>query len=117
MRDLLHVDDLCDLDRSSSSATPTGWDGATVNVGGGVAGSLSLRETTDLCRELTGNEVRDRAGGRGAAGRRAALRVGLPARCSSAPRGGPRATPRTMLEDTLAWIEANEQRRAWRRSA
>jgi CDP-paratose 2-epimerase len=28
-----------------------------VNVGGGPDSSLSLLETTDLCRELTGNEV------------------------------------------------------------
>ena len=33
------------------------WDGATVNVGGGRECSLSLLETTEICRELTGNEV------------------------------------------------------------
>ena len=56
VRDLLHVDDLialvdeqlCDLDR---------WDGLTVNVGGGREGSLSLLETTELCRELTGRSI------------------------------------------------------------
>jgi CDP-paratose 2-epimerase len=56
VRDLLHVEDLVDLverqllDRES-------WDGRTVNVGGGRECSLSLLETTEICRELTGNEV------------------------------------------------------------
>ena len=56
VRDLLHVEDLVDLverqllDREA-------WDGRTVNVGGGRECSLSLRETTEICRRLTGNEV------------------------------------------------------------
>lgn len=56
VRDLLHVEDLVDLverqllDRGA-------WDGRTVNVGGGRECSLSLRETTEICRRLTGNEV------------------------------------------------------------
>ena len=33
------------------------WPGATANVGGGRECSLSLLETTELCRELTGNEL------------------------------------------------------------
>jgi CDP-paratose 2-epimerase len=56
VRDLLHVDDLVDL-IDDQLARPNDWDGAVVNVGGGRACSLSLRETTDLCRELTGSEV------------------------------------------------------------
>ena len=108
VRDLLHVDDLCDL-LLEQLGDPGAWDGATVNVGGGVEGSLSLRETTELCRELTGNEVRDRAGRRGAAGRRAALRVGLPGAVRAHGVAARARSPRTILEDTLAWIEANEQ--------
>jgi CDP-paratose 2-epimerase len=56
VRDLLHVEDLVDLverqllDREA-------WDGRTVNVGGGRECSLSLLETTEICRRLTGNEV------------------------------------------------------------
>ena len=56
VRDLLHVDDLVDLiDRQL--AAPGDWAGRTVNVGGGREISLSLRETTELCRELTGRTV------------------------------------------------------------
>jgi CDP-paratose 2-epimerase len=56
VRDLLHVEDLVDL-VERQLLDPGAWDGRTVNVGGGRECSLSLRETTDVCRELTGNEV------------------------------------------------------------
>jgi CDP-paratose 2-epimerase len=56
VRDLLHVEDLVDL-VERQLLDPDGWDGRTVNVGGGRECSLSLAETTELCRRLTGNEV------------------------------------------------------------
>ena len=56
VRDLLHVEDLADL-IDEQLTEPQRWDGQVVNVGGGPDSSLSLLETTDLCRELTGNEV------------------------------------------------------------
>ena len=56
VRDLLHVEDLVDL-VERQLLDPEAWDGRTVNVGGGRECSLSLRETTEICRELTGNEV------------------------------------------------------------
>ena len=56
VRDLLHVGDLLEL-VDEQLADPERWAGATVNVGGGRGCSLSLAETTEICRELTGNEV------------------------------------------------------------
>jgi CDP-paratose 2-epimerase len=56
VRDLLHVDDLVRL-TDEQLQNPDHWAGVTANVGGGVDCSLSLLETTDLCRELTGNEI------------------------------------------------------------
>lgn len=56
VRDLLHIDDLVDLVDEQLGA-PERWGGVTANVGGGRECSLSLLETTALCRELTGNEV------------------------------------------------------------
>jgi CDP-paratose 2-epimerase len=56
VRDLLHVKDLVDL-VERQLLDPGAWDGRTVNVGGGRECSLSLRETTEICRRLTGNEV------------------------------------------------------------
>ena len=47
-------------DRRAAAPTRTTGRGATVNVGGGRACSLSLLETTELCRELTGTTRRRR---------------------------------------------------------
>ncbi len=40
---------------------PDRWDGVVANVGGGRECSLSLRETTALCAEITGHEFDHRA--------------------------------------------------------
>jgi CDP-paratose 2-epimerase len=56
VRDLLHVEDLVDL-VERQLLDPERWDGGVFNVGGGRECSLSLLETTAICRELTGNEV------------------------------------------------------------
>jgi CDP-paratose 2-epimerase len=56
VRDLLHVDDLCELIELQLS-DPDAWAGFKGNVGGGRDCSLSLLETTEICRELTGSEV------------------------------------------------------------
>lgn len=56
VRDLLHVEDAIDL-IERQLVEPERWDGVTVNVGGGRDGSLSLLETTGLCRRLTGREL------------------------------------------------------------
>ncbi len=56
VRDLLHIDDLLDLlDRQLANFAA--HNGRTYNVGGGVACSLSLQETTRLCQEITGRSV------------------------------------------------------------
>jgi CDP-paratose 2-epimerase len=56
VRDLLHVADLAEI-VDDQLARPDHWAGAVVNVGGGAETSLSLAETTSLCREITGNEL------------------------------------------------------------
>lgn len=56
VRDLLHVEDLLALVDEQLSE-PKYWAGWTVNVGGGRDCSLSLLETTELCREITGRIV------------------------------------------------------------
>ena len=56
VRDLLHVADLVDL-VEEQLARPEHWDGRTFNVGGGREVSLSLLETTAICRELTGRDL------------------------------------------------------------
>jgi CDP-paratose 2-epimerase len=107
VRDLLHVDDLVRL-IDEQLQSPGHWAGVTVNVGGGPDCSLSLLETTELCRELTGNEV--------------------PVEPTEETRPGdvplyisdcdllyrhtdwrPERTPREILKDTYDWITDNEQ--------
>jgi CDP-paratose 2-epimerase len=106
VRDLLHVADLVELIEEQLS-DPAGWDGATVNVGGGREVSLSLRETTALCAEITGNTVEVEQSSE--------VRPGdLPlyvsdctalfARTDWRPRHG----AREILADIDAWIAANE---------
>jgi CDP-paratose 2-epimerase len=56
VRDLLHVADLLEL-IDDQLDRPEHWDGVVANVGGGAEGSLSLRETTAICQELSGAEV------------------------------------------------------------
>lgn len=56
VRDLLHVHDLAKLVKLQLDNTDK-CNRKTYNVGGGIEVSLSLRETTLLCRELTGHEV------------------------------------------------------------
>ena len=97
VRDLLHVDDLVDL-VDEQLGDPERWSGSVANVGGGRECSLSLLETTVLCRELTGNEVRDRRRRRDPSRRRADLPLRLlaalrPHRLAAAPRPARRCSP------------------------
>ncbi|MDX6609350.1 MAG: CDP-paratose 2-epimerase [Solirubrobacterales bacterium] len=106
VRDLLHIDDLIDL-VDLQLVEPDTWSGVTANVGGGRECSLSLLETTDLCRELTGNEV--------AIGTEAETRPGdVPiylsdcARLHSLTSWRPRRGARDVLADLLAWSTEHE---------
>ena len=56
VRDFLHIEDLADLVLAQVREMDR-YRGCLFNVGGGVACSLSLRELTDLCREITGNAI------------------------------------------------------------
>jgi CDP-paratose 2-epimerase len=57
VRDLLHIDDLFNL-IDLQVAGLSGISGRIYNVGGGDRISLSLCETTDLCRRITGNKIK-----------------------------------------------------------
>jgi CDP-paratose 2-epimerase len=56
VRDFLHVNDLADLVLAQLRDFPR-YAGRCFNVGGGAGNSLSLREMTALCREITGNTI------------------------------------------------------------
>jgi len=106
VRDLLHVDDLVEL-LDDQLARPDHWDGMVLNVGGGRACSLSLRETTDLCRELTGADVPVEPAG---ADRPGDVPVYLSdcARLYAHSGWRPRRTARDVLVDIAAWVELHE---------
>jgi CDP-paratose 2-epimerase len=106
VRDLLHVDDLVDL-LDDQLARPEHWDGLTLNVGGGREGSLSLLETTALCRELTGNEVPVTAAGRDRPGD-VPVYISDCARLFEHTDWRPRRTPRDTLADIAGWIAEHE---------
>jgi CDP-paratose 2-epimerase len=56
VRDFLHIDDFCDLVLDQVTNMDA-YAGRSWNVGGGRTNSVSLREATDLCREVTGKTV------------------------------------------------------------
>jgi CDP-paratose 2-epimerase len=106
VRDLLHVDDLVDL-LDDQLARPEHWDGLTLNVGGGRDCSLSLLETTGLCRELTGNEVPVTAGGEDRPGD-VPVYISDCARLFEHTEWRPRRTARDTLADIAGWIAEHE---------
>jgi CDP-paratose 2-epimerase len=106
VRDVLHVEDLIEL-LDEQLIAPERWDGVTVNVGGGRDCSLSLRETTALCAELTGNELE--------IGANAQTRPGdVPVYISDCARlfelttWRPKRGPREALTDIETWIGSHE---------
>lgn len=106
VRDLLHVDDLVEL-IDEQVREPERWDGFVGNVGGGRQCSLSLLETTRLCRELTGNEVEigtvdeQRPGD-------VPLYLSDCSRLHEATAWRPARAPREILAEILSWVQANE---------
>lgn len=56
VRDFLHIADFCDL-MLEQIANFDAYQGQLFNVGGGLEFSLSLKETTPLCEEITGNRI------------------------------------------------------------
>ncbi len=102
VRDLLHVEDLAELlDREVANFDSLC--GQIFNVGGGMASSLSLAETTELCREITGKRipVREIAGGHPADVK---LYVTDTTRVRRATGWSPRHMPRETLTSIHEWI-------------
>ncbi len=107
VRDLLHVADLTAL-VDQQLTDPERWDGFVGNVGGGAGCSLSLMETTDLCRELTGKTVTVGAAGEDRPGD-VPLYISDCSRLFEATAWRPSRTAREILADILAWVEENEE--------
>jgi CDP-paratose 2-epimerase len=108
VRDLLHVEDLVDL-VERQLLDPQAWDGRTVNVGGGRECSLSLLETTGICRELTGNEVPIEPAPETRAGD-VPVYISDCTRLFSLDEWRPRRSARQVLADIHDWIAADPER-------
>ncbi|MDX6605375.1 MAG: CDP-paratose 2-epimerase [Solirubrobacterales bacterium] len=108
VRDLLHVEDLVDL-VERQLLDPGAWDGRTVNVGGGRECSLSLLETTEICRRLTGNEVVIEPVGETRPGD-VPVYLSDCARLFGLDEWRPRRSAEQVLADIHRWIAADEER-------
>lgn len=106
VRDLLHVEDLIEL-LDEQLSTPEHWDGVVANVGGGRDCSLSLLETTELCRELTGVDVPVEPAGEDRPGD-VPVYVSDCARLFERTEWRPRRTARDVLADIAAWSAEHE---------
>jgi len=106
VRDLLHIDDLIDL-LDDQIARPEHWDGVVSNVGGGRACSLSLRETTALCRELTGRDIPVGAAGHDRPGD-IPVYISNCARLFGHTAWRPRRSARDILRDIADWTAEHE---------
>jgi CDP-paratose 2-epimerase len=107
VRDVLHVDDLCEL-VEEQLANFTAWDGWLGNVGGGRKISASLRELTAICHEVVGKEV---ALGSEPANRQADLRLFL-ADCNklfARTAWRPRRDLRQTVADIHHWVRTHEK--------
>jgi CDP-paratose 2-epimerase len=106
VRDILHIDDLCELLALQIAELPR-WSGHTFNVGGGRPVSVSLRELTEICQQVTGNRI-DIASQN--AVRPADVRIYLSncRRIQEFSGWRPKRDVRRIVEDTCAWIRTHE---------
>jgi CDP-paratose 2-epimerase len=106
VRDMLHVEDLCELVEEQLGHFEL-WDGWLGNVGGGRACSASLLELTGLCRGVVGRRVQIEAD---PVTRQADLRLFL-ADCGKLferTTWRPKRNPERIVADTFKWVCANE---------
>ncbi len=106
VRDLLHVEDLLMLVDEQLSE-PGRWAGRTVNVGGGRDCSLSLLETTELCREITGRTLEVRSAGEDRPGD-IPIYISDCAYLHELTHWRPRRGPAEILADIHIWIAEHE---------
>jgi len=102
VRDILHVADLCDLIRDQVTHFDR-YSGTLFNAGGGNSGSLSLREMTSVCEEVTGNQIDISAN---TADRPADIRIYITdhRRLTTHSSWRPTRSPQAVIRDIFDWI-------------
>jgi CDP-paratose 2-epimerase len=106
VRDLLHVEDLASLIAEQVSNTDK-FAGKLFNAGGGLSGSLSLRELTSLCQRITGNTIPI---GTNSETRPADVPIFITdhRRLTESSGWRPAHTPEHILGDIYNWLRENE---------
>ncbi|MCB0820797.1 MAG: NAD-dependent epimerase/dehydratase family protein [Bacteroidetes bacterium] len=107
VRDILHIDDLFSLVADQLKHFDK-YEGHTLNAGGGRNCSVSLKELTGICRDLTGNtipiqEVKEE--------RVADVRIYLTDNsfATSLNNWSPKHTPESVMEDIYRWLHDNNK--------
>ena len=106
VRDILHVDDLCDLIKLQIRDISL-FNGKVFNVGGGLESSLSLQELTVLCQNITGNTIPIKSVTND---RIADIRLYITdnARITNICGWKPQRTPKDIVTDIYKWLVENE---------
>jgi CDP-paratose 2-epimerase len=107
VRDLLHIEDLVAL-IEDQLRRPDHWNGVTANVGGGAEFSLSLLETTAICRELTGNRPEITSSSEPRPGD-VRIYISDCTRLARHTHWRPQREPRVVLEDIFTWVREHER--------
>jgi len=106
VRDLLHIQDLCELTGRILNSTKR-YSGDVLNVGGGIERSVSLLELTRLCQNVVGNRVET-------SGVSETERFDVPLYVSDCRKlfdrtdWRPTRSVETLVSDIYQWIRANE---------
>jgi CDP-paratose 2-epimerase len=108
VRDLLHIDDLFSLVLDQISNFDK-YSGKVLNSGGGRECSISLKELTELCINLTGNKIPIEAVHEE---RVADVRIYITdnSYVSSINNWKPKHTPQTIMQDIYNWLHENHQK-------
>jgi CDP-paratose 2-epimerase len=107
VRDMLHVDDLFDILNIQIHDIDK-YNNQVFNIGGGNGVSLSLRELTGLCEEVTGNKIQiDKV----RENRTADIRIYITDNTNITKVSGwkPRISPKQILVDVFGWLKDNEK--------
>lgn len=110
VRDILHIDDLFDLlDYQIHNFDQV--QGETFNVGGGPEISVSLKELSGICEQVTGNYIDI---GSVAETRQADIRIYITDNSKITRLTGwkPKRSPQIIVEDIFNWIKENESQLA-----
>ncbi len=108
VRDILHINDLYDLIKIQLSNIES-YSNQIFNVGGGINTSVSLKELTGICQEVTGNKIRIN---RIPENRQADIPIYITdnSKIHSVSGWEPKLKPIDILSDIFRWMQKNESK-------